>query len=638
MISLFKKRKPGQEEAHISAEFAVKAHARDLTDRLFADFSPIYFGPQNPKKDGGAPEDQKYDGLVQTSMGYYRLFEDSRNGNRVLLSSHSPEALVPEKADNGQWRLVDPDKIYVVDAVNKSSVFGRAKGPAAHGSEMREAMARNDRMIRDLSLDYLNLYAADLTHLVPQKDPENPRRIVKLANGQMAYGIFEEESGQWSVRIYVANERVGNKDFDHFMAIDEAAPSNVLKKFLSLGQKKGKFDSFSDAYRFVFEDWAKMETQDKPSRAYRMWSGRSPLKPADKIKDPIKTFVRQTYVMAQDINRWKLHRPLMAAAVVTATTAIPQLRYGRFLVGGLAVAAASAGAMLDAMMAESLVKMWSKLDRWKQKRLAKFSMKAAREEARRSYMEDTGANMSRLFPKVSGEVLPFLTPLSQVESCMQYDDKVFAPYSEIGDEDHWMASVQNRLYASIFTPMNHDIATLQAPNGLTGFFHVSADNRTKTAYLGYRPDWEFDEAFHIPEDVLDEIKEHGIVKVVHRKGKPSPKHEKLSYGQFAQEVRQLIEHSDGQNPVSVDSSLKHVHSLFNECAGVNSDYTRYPKSVIEDLPEIKTPYGEYSVPETAVPVAPEPANDNDAAEEEPVLPLEIQEENHAAAVMEVSMR
>jgi AraC-like DNA-binding protein len=559
-------KKPAEEQ--LSEEFTVRSKALDITNRLFADFGAHYYGDSTPKNNGSrTPNDWQHDGLIETSIGYYRPFVDTRNGNVVLLNAYNVGSLIPKKNEHGQWRLSEERGVYVVNVLKGEQTPAKIHEIRALGSkgpELRRLMLEHHNEIRNANYNHLNLYAADLT----QADCDGGRRVIKLTNGELAYGIFETEDNQWMVRLYVANEKLETHDIDQFMRIEERPPKGFLGRTFSLGQGNDKFSTLEDAYKFVFEDWSKFTPtpgqKDTPmSRAYRIWTGQSPLRFVDKRRYPIDHMFRYTYASAKAIDKFKSHRPVVAAALVAGSQAIPVLRTGRVIATGVAAISAAGAAMVDMFFEEGLLKLWKKADRWKTKLMAKVSQKVADEELPHTYMVDTAQNLNRWCSKIDPSVLEHLRPLSQHEANMQYDNQAYTGYSMINDFDYWLATVQNRLYASVFTPLSKNMVSAKGPNGLVALFHLSDDGHTRTSYVGYSPEDDIGSALLIPAKNLEKLKRGGIYKTVHRKGEGLRGSEDLSIREFFEQAHILSRYETRNDDVLTHQHMNHVHGLFN---------------------------------------------------------------------------
>ena len=555
----------------------------DFMGRMFSDFDPIFYGHKNRSKTIESPDDEyyQYDGLIRTSAGFYRVFEDERDGTRVMLFSYEYENLIPEKKVGGNWRLPNADRVYVVDeAVGRTSLdyqFNYQKGML-----MRDIMHRHYVGLLDMTFNHTNMYAMDLTPFYTKKDP-NPGRVIRIGNGELAYGLFEQKDGSFIVRLYVEDEDIETDDMEHWVKIDERPAKGFFGTTLSAGQGAGKYDSLSDALMFCFEDWSK--------RAVRVWSGQPVLTDLDKIKAPHISAKRLAQNAFKALQKQKMHRVAIVAAIVAGTFSLSEDFTKSAIIGA---GAAVAYAIRDLLVEEILLKGWNRVHDGVQLHPSHHSASVRGKLADR-YKIDTKENHNRWCSKIRPDVLTFLRPLCQNETGIANDVTKYTPYQELNNPEHWLATVQNKLFGSFVCPLNSRMGTALSPaNGLVGVFHVSNNHQVKTSYLALRSDFSFNSQVLVPQESLERLSE-GIVKVVHKSGTLKPVVKTIGYKQFTREIRALEEDSNFEDPDDIEQDLRHIHYLFNESQCALREYAELSAYMCDKYPELNLEMGEFDV-------------------------------------------
>ncbi len=585
--------------APIPINFAAIMRRRGLAllDRLFANNDAIYFGPPNPRNsEKWTDEDWELNGMIRTSNCHYRPFRIRLPGHghvRVLLASYDPGCLKPVKNNQGQWRLKPDHRAYMVDAVEVDTIDGRGKsfvGKAAGGGYMSRAMMEHFTELRDASANHLNLMMANLTDLVPQDDPANPKEVYKLTNGELAYGIFERSDGKWDVRLYVENEKLETSDIDRFIKIDDKPPRGFLGRAFSLGQGQGTFDTYEQAFMFAFRDWAELRppADDTPeeqknaivSRAYRIWAGKSPLRMIDKIRDPISHIFRTTLSASHGFKKKKVYRAVLTAALVSGAPAVfSSVKLTRLIGASVSTIAAVGRSLTDMAAEESMLKSWSRVDIWIQKQKARLGFSIRHSRLAHRYIAQTPGNEDRWCPKIAPEFLPYFEPISQEAAGIKFDDQPCTPYSKFTDPEHWLSTLQNRLYASVYMPLNDDMMTSIMPNGVVAFYHISPETGTKTSYMAVRPDLDVDSQVQFPTRLKEEFNERGIIKVVNRPGTPAVSVKTVSFEEFADETERLVDYEIRGDEGQASDTKLHIYELFSRATGIR-------KKTMEPIAEI----------------------------------------------------
>ena len=418
--------------------------AIDFMGRLFADFNRVYYGHDPRYKDPDEFDDDccKYDGLIRTSAGFFRAFEDVRNGTRVLLHSYEYENLIPEKDEEGNWRLPDSNRVYVVpEAVGRFSEehqFGYDKGRL-----LDDILRDYYKELIEMSQNHLNLYSMDLTPFCRPKEP-NCGRVLKLGNAELAYGLFEQEDGSYRVRLYVEDDKIETKDIDKFVPIDEKPPKGFMGEAFSIGQGAGDFEDLTKALEFCYKDWN--------DRATRIWSGYGSLTAVDKIKAPKRTVSRMTANSWKKIMNSRAYRALVAMTVVAAAASVvtPVSRVAAAAI--LGVAFRGAGQAVQEYIAEvGIVKAWDRLRKDQITKASHYDPKARKLVAER-YMEDTPQRDVRWCPRVDPDVIQHLRPMSQNETGIASDQDKYTAYSELHNPDHCLRPFRTNYSPRILRP------------------------------------------------------------------------------------------------------------------------------------------------------------------------------------------
>lgn len=579
-------------QTKISQDYQWRLNALNLMGRMYADFNARYYGTNKSLSDF-TDEDFLYDGLIRTSVGFYRLFEDTQNGNRVLLYAQQAEDLIPQHdQETGEYRLAPNDKITIIH----EALAGGPDGGPTRGTIMREAMIRHYRELLDAIFNHLNLYSSDVTdQFFTASDPKR-RRVIKFSNGEAAYAMVEDKSGEVSLWLYIDRENRQTQQITSFTKLDKKSLPKSMFNIFSRGQKLGKFKNFDEAYDHLTQDWA--------ARSSRIWDGISPLTIKDKAKDIPKALLRTMRKIGCDIGRLKWHRAFLTAAVVAASFAlVPAARLWQVIT---AVVLASAQAMRDMLIEEGILQAWSLTDRKKAPLSDAYSFASRRALAQDYMLQDTGiffrTNIqNRWTPAINPEKLSDLRPVSQRDGGMLHDDAEPWGYETISDRDHWLATAQNRFIGGIIAPFNQNTLSALTPNGMIGLFHLDDQNGETVSYLALRPDMVRGHEMDIPPEAADLLAK-GIVRVRHVLGQKTPEVEPLSYTQFTQEVREMVvestksstDHTVGEN---IEQILAHIHCLFNEAQGINK---QKPVQLSEDFlalhPEHETAEGTFEFP------------------------------------------
>lgn len=593
----------GQKEKKLSTEFMIRAHSLELMDRIQGDFSPVFYGVADRMRDDyeRLDEEIRTGGLIRTSVGFYRAFtydkpddaqKDKLHRARVLLFSYEYENLIPEKDQKtGHWVLPDAERLYVVPEAlppprRKDTMM------AAKATLMRDAMSAHTRRLLMESTNRLNLYAVDLTASMPgrikhrDKDGEIPR-IVKLTNGEVAYGIFEEKSKKdgkvhYRVRLYSEKDLGSAEDIARFSSIGNGKSGGFGVPLTS--HPLGDFVCYDDAYKFVMDDWSRLKrgaSLDEQGRAYRIFAGLSALRKSEKWGSPLKTGWRYTRALTERVFLTKLHRVVIAAGVVGIAfgltgmqTVFEGLTWGAVSTFALRAGATALPALTsvfrDMAVEEFILGLWNSNSKEEDRFNSKYA-KLTRESFARKFMIKDKENLRRVLPKISPDIVPHLRPLSQNAAGMAHDDRQYTPHGEVHNPDYWMATVQNRLFSAVISPLNNHMLSAQVPNGLVGIFHVSANNQCTTSYLGFREDLIINNEIIIPPESLKRLRAGGVQKVVHKNGTPIPEVETISTEQFFREIHEKIERYSGDNERDRRQDLRHVYGLFSGASGVGDD-------------------------------------------------------------------
>lgn len=433
---------------------------RDRSWRLiFAaqlDYAPKFI--ESP--DSAAP----VNGLMRSKEGYYRLAEDRRNGQRVLLHSYERHQLEGVRRDGVvslpplQEKDVD---VYVVSARRD-----------VRGAIFRDDMAHDIRFLergfqRDLNLHVKERPAAENDGL----------RVVKFMNGRCGIGIFETPDARYRVRFY-KNLRTNWRSVSRFTQIERRAPETRWQRLLSLGTDMNTFDSYEEALTYTRRLWN--------VTALNIFKGRGLIGDTGTIKQSLAARLID-FVDNKRYRDWGVAIPVAFGSGFLST-----LVSGTPALGALIAVGAGAGWVFGAKMVENFighnwVRLAAKSDEKQLDALRPYFEKNLRDQ----YLKPGVTNEQRLRQKLEPSILPHLRLLDHEESDMNYDDGTFVPADNPMRDLESLSTAPFRYFGAQFDATHFDDGLLAAvyPNGLVTLTQVDTKTRATRHYLTYRDDF-----------------------------------------------------------------------------------------------------------------------------------------------------
>ena len=528
------------------------------------DYRPKYIGEESPLN---KTEKSPIDGLIRTPLGYYRLAEDTRDGTRVLLHSY----------ERSQLEGVKRGGVVVLPELESKDydVYGVSARKNVRGAIFRDDMNHDNRYLAECFQKDLNLHAEDLTP-EPGESNENPRRVIKLANGQVAFGIFETEDGKWKVRAY-NNYR---KEWDRaarFAGVDETVPKGFTGRVLSLGEDIKDFDSYDEAFEHVRRYWN--------VAALRLFKGKSlPFEPkAYKGFKRLKIALYSSVFSFWDQKKyrdWGVAVPVGVAAGFASTLVSGTPILGAVFGLGASTVWALGSKWVENYIADKLRQRHDVADRQEYQKLAPYFER----NVIGKYLSSDPTTEKRFRKKVDNDLIPHLRLLNHDESDINYDDGEVTPDQNIMKDFERVSTAPYRYFGAVFDTTHHDKGVLTAifPNGLVKLTHVDLDTRATRHYLIYRDDFNEikGDRKHL-DPKLTRLPGAGPVhKVTHRQGKDF-RYASLTPEEFMADVMQKI----GFEFKDYTAFGVKISDLFN----VNSAETIQPKDYESQPVEVLLP-------------------------------------------------
>lgn len=501
---------------------------RDRSWRLInaanLDYSPKYIGND---ADPGA---EAIDGLIRTPMGYYRLAEDMRDGTRILLHSYERKQLEGIKRDGIVTLPEMEDK--------DTDIYGVTARKGVRGAIFREDMNHDVRFLERCFQKDLNLHFEDKT---PQPDnPEQPaKKVFKLANGKMAFGVFETDDGKWRVRFYNnVREQLGK--VGGFVTVDEKAPSGFTGKVFSLGQDMQDFDSRDEAFLYIRRYWK--------TASLRLFKGR---KAQDEALEYLKRYIknRGKYIIdgtpiPPDTSKMTPFQAAKLYLYSRVTNFMDEKHYRDWavavpvgVVAGFLSAAAS-GTILAAALGLGVTATWVfgaktvenfVYHNWtrsvavRDNKAIEALLPYFEQNQIEKYLTQDPNNERRFRRKVGPENMQHLRLLNHDEADMVFDDGELAPSYNLMRDFERVSTAPYRYFGAQFDSTNHEHGVLVGvfPNGLISLIQVDVDTRAVRHYVQYNDKFDImNGRYKHLDPSLTELPGKGpIHKITHRKGK-----------------------------------------------------------------------------------------------------------------------
>lgn len=483
-----------------------------------------YIGPP----EGYETDDFRHDGLIRAPIGFYRLAEDMQTGNKVLLFSYDHDALEGEKQDNGEKRLTDSE--------DKSVYVIAARENIRDIRWVHEEMIQHQNTLQTWRLHHLNLYVESdnmrADEEIQQQEngtaPPPNKRVVKMSNSSLGYGLFETENGTWDVALYLSTARSQEEAKDSFVSVSD---DKTFDGFFSMRQNIGTFDSLQEAEKFVADDFQK--------RAYRLWNGESALTPIEK---PFISLQKKIFNILQAPTRknWyiKAGIPLAAAALVGGTG---------FLMSGAAIAATGAAVVSGGLTAGLGLLLNKVSEDVVEKGLKKLIPERSQEEKNKDlpkharkkaylYTEELG---QRLNPRLSSEHYENLRPLTDRESNVRPATTPPTLFLTNNYAEEWLFGSLSGAFGAIVYPINEHSFSIQHPNGIVSLYNTEE----KTVHVCLREDLKITANDNIPDPPLPEqvekILENGeILNVALKKG--GFHSARKTHEEFTEEINNIV--------------------------------------------------------------------------------------------------
>lgn len=471
-----------------------------LVYRAGLDFSPKFIGLTDAFN--GFP--RAVDGLVRTPMGYYRLAEDTRDGTRVLLHSYDREQLTGIEKD-GRVALAE----------NATDVYGITARSNVRGAIFRDDMMKDIRVLERILQRDLNLHAEET--LVPSEDiGQSPRRLIKLANGHVAFGIMEGRDGTWSVRLY-NNLR---KDWDktsRFAEVGVESGEIGVDSLLNPGNELKTFDRIDDAVLYVQKFWKAEST--------RLFRGEDPL--AENLNlnelEKLRNKLFSSALHARDSKVWRDWR--RAIGVGATVGIITTVELGMPLVSVLLAVTTGFSWSAVSKSIETALGVYEKSktatgDKAEQDAL----LPDLEKNVIGNYLLKSEANERRFRKKLDPETVGHLRLLNGKDADMNYDDGAVAPPTDRMRDYDRLASAAFRYFGAAFDPSYDEDGVLIClyPNGLISLVQIEKATGVTRHYLTYSKDFDISgdggRSMHLDSKLSLLPAEGEVHKITHVKG------------------------------------------------------------------------------------------------------------------------
>ncbi len=412
-----------QKKSRILSGTELRNRSWGMISRAHLDYAPKYIG----LTENFSHIFRAIDGLIRTPMGYYRLAENTRDGTRILLHSYERDQLTGIERDGK-----------IVLAESATDIYGVSARNDIRGTIFRKDM-HDDIQYLELCLQKdLNLHAQETIRLTA--NPSMPeQRIVTLANGHAAFGIYETEQGRWKVRVH-SNLRKSWDRAASFVLAGSDVNKNFTSRLFTLSRDLQEFDSYEDAFQYVRRFWK--------NESALLFKGKTALADPSKYTgfERIKARLLSTalhFFENKTYRDWSVAVSLGVGFGFLSTVAGGAPVWGALL--GLGAGAA-----------------WA------------FAEKGAE-----------AALFLYLSKKMQPDTIPRLRLLSQQEASINYDDGQTAPPVNPLKDFERLSSAPYRYFGAQFDATHAGKNTLACifPNGLLSLVHI--DGATTRHYVTY---------------------------------------------------------------------------------------------------------------------------------------------------------
>jgi len=431
-----------------------------LINRAHLDYSPKFIGLTEENNCAHA-----IDGLIRTPMGYYRLAEDIRDSTRILLHSYERDQLTGIEKDGE-----------VILGEDSSDVYGVTARVDVRGTIFRDDMNHDIRYLEKCFQKDLNLHAEEI--IIPSDKPEEPdKRVIRLANGHIAFSIYERDDGKWNVRLY---NNLRKKDKASRFVKVTLEPKNGLKeKIFSTGRNIQECNSYEEAFKYVRKFWKTEST--------RLFKG------LKSIADPSRTSRWQS-VKARLLSNvlhitdnklwrdWRIAIPVaVAVGFVSSLTATPL--FGALIGLGAGFSWAILGKSIEAILTVIEKEKMEASDRQQLDALRPYF----EQNVIRNYLKHGKTNDRRFRKKLDPKITSHLRLLNLDDANMNYDDGPIAPpESNLTDYEQLSSSTYHYFGAQFdATYAEQGVLVGIFPNGLISVVQVDKGTRTTHSYLMY---------------------------------------------------------------------------------------------------------------------------------------------------------
>jgi hypothetical protein len=469
-----------------------------LVNHAHLDYAPKYIS-ESREKNLRASQVNPIDGLIRTPMGYYRLAEDTRDGTRVLLHSYEKRQLQGRRKRGG---------IFVPDIDNKNyDVYGVTARKGVRGAIFRDDMQHDIRYLERSFQKDLNLHVEEIKISSEDKDSK-PRKLIKFANGQVAFSVYEDVNNKWKVRAYNNLRRNWDKT-DSFSDSVGDENKGIFAKFLSHGIDVNEFDTYNDALQYVQRYWN--------TAALRLFKGKELLSDSKDFKTKASTFLLK--LKDNKVYRdWGVAIPVGVGVgfVSTLASGVPFIGAAIGLVSGTAWA-------LGAKTVESVISHHvRKIARKKESEEFESLKPYFEKNVIAPYLENNELNQKRFRKKIDPELFQHLRFLNHDEASMNYDDGYYTTAENPIRDFERLSTAPYRYFGAMHDASHYKkgLLTSMFPNGLISLTHVDKDNRITRHYITLKEEFNQikGDKKHL-DSKLERLPGEGpIHKITHRDG------------------------------------------------------------------------------------------------------------------------
>jgi len=528
-----------------------------LRDRLInivrnadLDFAPEYIAALPSETD---PRKKAMDGVIRTTIGYFRLADDAENKTRVLLFSTDPENLRGAWQEDGTLRLPEnPETGKITDDVYVVS----AREAQVDGARFRQDMTEFEQNFKRNTLFDLNLAMEDMTPApTPKEDgsaPDTPLRVYKMTNSKVALGLFETPEGKWRMRLY-SNMRGDQDETGSFVEIEESIPDGFIgNRVFTAGQDyKKEFDHFGEALDAAKRYWH--------LSAMRMWKGRpmlSELEPPKFSVRAARNFAEKQILSFLDQKKHRAFGITILATLVTSAGAIFGGTVGLIGVGGLIAGGLAVKAAED---------YWTD---WVNDLRKKHDMKQTNDKKpvsdrslSENYTDPAPENDKRLCKKLKQDVLPRLSLLSYHDSHINYDNGGTVSPNRQDWEAQVLMTMPHRVFANITVPLDDNTAVTHYPNGILSLTHVDFDTKKTTNFIAYNPDLAVSKSAPLQNGLRRLLSDGKICEISY--DRKTPLHTtSLPLSALKSRLKELFAHESADKRAKLVKSLsEHFHDV-----------------------------------------------------------------------------